>query len=134
MQKLFIRIWLGGIVPIGSAWIFSQGNVQGHWKDITHSQQGVRGRQPADDIEVSFVTIQVLENESIKKYLHFSCPKNPFFWVKLKKVKIFYKHFWMFSKDYFKILNFSGESCIMEEIQMNSITYLRNRSKSSKLA
>ena len=40
---------------------------------------------------------KLLENESIiQKYQHFSCPKNPIFIKKLRKIELFYKNFCIF--------------------------------------
>ena len=71
--------------------------------------QGVRGRRPPDGSEVSFFkTIQ-----SIIKWIHFSkistffLPEISIFSKKnFENLNIFYKNFWIFSKNYFKIFSF----------------------------
>ena len=97
----------------GVAGIFFEGERPGHLKAIRPPPppQGVRGGNPPDGREVSFFkTIQ-----SIRKWIHFSkistfflSEKSIFSKKNFEKWNIFCKNFRTFSKNYFKILKFSG--------------------------
>ena len=84
---------------------FFRSECSGHLKTIKHPPQGVRGaKAPRKVAKFHFLKrFKVFEKEPFIKNVNIFLPQNIHFSKKnLGKSNIFYKNFWIFSKNYFK--------------------------------